>query len=119
MSDATLKTKTRVSPSPADRVSKECVPALLATPPARSTRHAAAAMAHAAEEALSQTAFAAMETVDWLTMARRALLVMDLADTRRGRHVGIVADWGRRGNGAQFVERFEVVILVGGLWAGF
>ena len=119
MSDATSKKKTRVSPSPADRVSKECLPALLATPPAGSTRDAAAAMAQAAYEALIQSAGPATEPVDWLPMARRALLVMDLADNPRGRHVGIVAGAGRRRNGAQFVERFEVVILVAGPWAGF
>ena len=118
MSDATSKKKTRVSP-PADRVSKECLPALLATQPAGSTRDAVSAVAHAAYEAMTQTAFPAMEMVDWLTMARGALLVMGLADTRRGRHAGIVADPGRRGNGAQFVERFEVFILVAGPWAGF
>ena len=76
-------------------------------------------MAQAANEALIQPAGPAVESVDWLTMARRALLVMDLAETGRGRHVGSVAEPGRRENGAQFVERFEVVVLVAGPWAGF
>ena len=60
-----------------------------------------------------------MEPVDWLTVARRALCVMELADTRHGSNVGVVEEPGRRRNGAQFVERFEVVILVAGPWAGF
>ena len=116
--DTSKKQKTRVSPSPADLVSKEWF-ALLAIPPAWSPRYAAAAMAQASYEAISKTAFTAMEPVDRLSLARRAFSVMDLADARRrGCNVGNVREPGERGYGAQFADRFEVVILVAGPWAG-
>ena len=76
-------------------------------------------MAQAANQAMSQTAFTAMEPVDRLPLARRALVVMDLADTRTGCNVGNVGEPGERENGAQFADRFEVVILVAGPWAGY